>query len=152
MPGDRELEAEMKMSAVIGLTTYSKEPIEERRIAEIPPSLEKEYNKTLNPVSSSELAARYGMLKIFDAGNPDCLHPRIFFIDNAFDGQAWWCDECPRHEKLEYSPGLKMPFPSDTLISASDPEHGEKKFYGWKTDKFGKAHELPREEWVPRLK
>ena len=87
---------------------------------------------------------------VLDKGNLDCEHQRIFYIDNAFDGQAWWCDDCSRHERMDYSPGFKIKFPKNTLISTPNPEYGAEKFYAFRTDDKRFVNLLERREWMPR--
>lgn len=76
----------------------------------------------------------------------------MFYIDNAFDGQAWWCDvaECSRHERMDYSPGFKMRFSPSVLISTPNPKYGGENFYSFKTNDKGAAEILDRKKWVRR--
>ncbi len=74
---------------------------------------------------------------ILNARHPDCKHPRILYIDNAFDGQAFWCDDCPRHERMDYSPGFKIRFPANALISTPNEEYGRENFYAFRANSEG---------------
>jgi len=85
-------------------------------------------------------------------GNPNCKHQHVNYIDNGFDGQAWWCDEtdCERHEKMNYSAGEKIIFPSNALIRTPNPEFGGGSFYAHKADSDGIVrNRLQKQEWIP---
>ena len=89
--------------------------------------------------------------EILNQGNPSCLHNHIFYLDNGFDGQAWWCDLCERQEKMAYSPGFKIRFPANALISTPNPKYGGEDFYAFKTNAGGVVEpDLNRNEWVRR--
>jgi len=90
--------------------------------------------------------------QILNEGNPDCIHARIFYIDNAFDGQAWWCDDCPRHDRIGYSPGYKIKLPPNALISTPNPKFGKEQFYAFRTNDDSVVADLDRDQWVPRKK
>src|SRR3989344_2567670 len=89
---------------------------------------------------------------VLKQGDLDCYHERIFYIDNDFDGQAWWCDlpKCGRHEKIPYSPGDKIKFPAHALISTDNPKYGGEIFYAFRTNENGEAKLLPRDQWLGR--
>lgn len=82
--------------------------------------------------------------EVLNHGNPNCQHSRVFYIDNAFDGQAWWCDVsgCERHERMDYSPGYKMKFPVNALISTPNPKYGGEDFYAFRANNEGRAELL----------
>ncbi|MBA7595908.1 hypothetical protein ES703_02873 [subsurface metagenome] len=80
--------------------------------------------------------------EVLDSGDQECKHSRIFYIDNSFDGQAWRCDDCSRHERMGYSPGFIMKFPVKALISTPNPKYGGKDFYAFRVNDEGKAEEL----------
>lgn len=86
--------------------------------------------------------------EVLDSGDQECKHLRIYHIDNAFDGQAWWCDDCSRHERIDYSPGFIMKFPANALISTPNPKYGGEDFYAFRANDEGKAEELG--EWIKR--
>jgi len=90
--------------------------------------------------------------EVLSDGNPDCKHGRIFYINNSFDGQAWWCDECERHERIGYHPGYEIKFPPNALISTPNPKFGKEQFYAFRTNDDGAATDLDRNQWVPRKK
>ncbi len=91
--------------------------------------------------------------EVLNEGNVECNHRYIFYINNAFDGQAWWCDNCRRHERMDYSPEFKIKFPANALISTPNLEYGGESFYAFKTDKEGIADKaLDKKEWVKRDK
>ena len=71
--------------------------------------------------------------EILNEGNFNCKHLRVFYIDNAFDGQAFWCDDCKRHERMDYSPGYKIKFPANALISTPNAFYGGNFFYSFKS-------------------
>ena len=88
---------------------------------------------------------------ILNSGHTDCKHPRILYIDNCFDGQAWWCDDCERHERMDYSPGFKIRFPANALIRTPNPRSGGLDFYSFRANQEGVAEEtLDRNEWTAR--
>lgn len=89
---------------------------------------------------------------VLNEGNLDCNHGRVFYEDNSFDGQAFWCDikGCGRHVCLGYSPGDKLKFPSDALISTPNPEYGGEVFYAFRVNDEGLAELLERKNWVER--
>lgn len=89
-------------------------------------------------------------INILNEDDKDCNHDRIFYINNSFDGQAFWCDKCTRHERMNYSPGFTIKFPPSALISSPNPKYGAEEFYAFRADKEGVALELPKEEWVQR--
>ena len=76
-------------------------------------------------------------LEILNEGNPECEHRHVEYISNAFDGQAFWCDDCPRHERLPYSPGEKIRFPSRAFIRTPNPQHGDSETYSHQADEKG---------------
>jgi len=78
-------------------------------------------------------------IHVLNEGDSNCLHTHVFYIDNAFDGQAWWCDICPRHEKIDYSPGEKILFPPLALISTPNPEYGGEEVYTFRANKEGRV-------------
>src|SRR3989344_6897022 len=80
--------------------------------------------------------------QVLNEGDIKCNHGRVYYIDNAFDGQAWWCDDCPRHEKIDYSPGYKIKFLQNSLISTPNQEYGAEQFYAFRTDDKGIVHRL----------
>ncbi|HKZ34187.1 MAG TPA: hypothetical protein VJ142_03070 [Candidatus Nanoarchaeia archaeon] len=90
--------------------------------------------------------------QVLNEGDSGCLHHRVLYIDNAFDGQAWWCDVsgCGRHERMDYSPGFKMKFPRDALIRTPNPEYGGENTYVFRANSEGLAKLLPRTEWTRR--
>lgn len=88
--------------------------------------------------------------EVLNEGDPNCQHFHILYIDNAFDGQAFWCDNCPRHERIDYSPGFIMKFPVNALISTPNPKYGGEDFYAFRADNDGKAKTL--DERVKREK
>lgn len=88
--------------------------------------------------------------EILNEGNSECKHNRIFYIDNAFDGQAYWCDDCERHERMDYSPGFKMRFPQNALISTPNPGYWKEGVYSFKTDEKCIVHELKKDSWIER--
>ena len=88
---------------------------------------------------------------ILNAGHPDCKHPRILYINNSFDGQAWWCDDCERHERMDYSPGFKIRFPGNALISTPNERFGGSDFYSYRANQNGVVEKvLNRNEWIKR--
>lgn len=91
--------------------------------------------------------------KVLNEGKPNCKHEKILYENNMFDGQAWWCDihDCGRHEQLGYSPGDKIKFPSNTLISTPNPKYGGERFYAFRTNDKGEAKLLNKDEWVRRI-
>ena len=88
--------------------------------------------------------------EVLDSGDQKCKHSHIFYIDNSFDGQAWLCDDCSRHERMGYSPGVIMRFPVNALISTPNPKYGGEDFYAFRADNDGKAKTL--DERVKREK
>jgi hypothetical protein len=82
--------------------------------------------------------------EVLDSGDQECKHSRIFYIDNSFDGQAWWCDGCSRHERMGYSPGFIIKFPMNALISTPNPKYGGKGFYAFRTNDEGKVEDLDK--------
>jgi len=85
--------------------------------------------------------------QVLNEGNPQCSHSHVHYIDNAFDGQAWWCDEpkCKRHERIDYSPEHKIKFPPHAFI-----RNFTNKFYCYQANDEGiVTGELPREKWIP---
>lgn len=88
--------------------------------------------------------------EVLDSGDQKCKHSHIFYIDNSFDGQAWRCDDCSRHERIGYSPGFIMKFPVNALISTPNPKYGEENFYAFRANDEGKAEEL--DKWIKRRK
>jgi hypothetical protein len=95
------------------------------------------------------VVTKYGILEIWNEGNSKCKHEHVLYADNAFEGQSWWCDDCPRAESLNYSPGLKIPFPSNSYIRTQNPEFGEGLFYTHKANEEGISEGvLPKDEWV----
>lgn len=88
---------------------------------------------------------------VLNEGNLNCNHNRVYYVDNAFDGQAWWCDEptCKRHEIIYYSPGEKIRFPLNAFIRTPNPEYGEGKFYAYQSNNEGAVTAvLPKDKWV----
>ncbi len=79
--------------------------------------------------------------RILDEGNPNCEHEFIDYVDNKFDGQAFWCDmsDCNRHERIGYSPGHVMEFPSGSYIRNPNPKFGIRGVYSHKADENGIA-------------
>ncbi len=73
-------------------------------------------------------------------------------MNNSFDGQAYWCDGCSRHQRTDYSPGHIIPFPIGSLISIPNPKYGGENFYSFRADLEGKMQVLPKDERVPRGK
>ena len=91
--------------------------------------------------------------EVLNQGDSECKHSRIFYIDNAFDGQAFWCDDCSRHERMDYSPGFKIKFPANVLISTPNPDYGGKSFYAFRANEKGIVDKyLNKEEWIKRDK
>ncbi|MEK6840664.1 MAG: hypothetical protein AABX79_01795 [Nanoarchaeota archaeon] len=91
--------------------------------------------------------------EVLNQGNPNCKHPRVFYIDIPFDGQVWGCDDCPRQERIAYSPGFKIRFPAGALISTPNQEYGGRAFYTFRANEKGEVEKyLSRAEWVRRGK
>ncbi len=78
-------------------------------------------------------------LHVLNEGNPKCSHPYVYYINNALDGQTFWCDipGCERHEKMDYSPNVKIPFPPNAYIRTPNPMNGGEDFYSFKSDQEG---------------
>ena len=91
--------------------------------------------------------------KVLNQGNPGCQHPRVFYLDNGLDGQAWGCDDCERQERMAYSPGFKIRFPGNALISTPNERFGGLDFYSHRANQNGVVEKrLDRNEWVRRGK
>lgn len=89
--------------------------------------------------------------QVLDEGDPECKHNYILYIDNAFDGQAWWCDECGRYKRMGYCPGEKIRFPPDAYIRTLNPDYGGEEVYSWRADSDGVVRRtLPLEERISR--
>lgn len=117
------------------------------RIAEIPEDLKQRYLAS-GLKTAQDMIDQYGLHQVLDKGNPECMHQRVFYEENAFDGSALYCDDCPRHERLGYSPGLKMPFPQDALIRTPNLKLGGGKYYSRKANERGVVeNELPISQW-----
>ena len=97
---------------------------------------------------SEEVFEKPATQEILNPGNKKCKHPHIYYIDNAFDGQAWWCDDCSRHERIDYSSGFIMKFPIGALISTPNPKYGREDFYAFRANDEGRAEKL--DEWIKR--
>ncbi len=92
-------------------------------------------------------------LQVLNEGNPNCSHPYVYYIDNALDGQAFWCDVpgCGRHEKMDYSPGVKILFPPQAYIRTPNPMNGGEEVYAHKADQDGIVRDiLPAEKQIHR--
>lgn len=106
------------------------------------------FEKFSAPVAEMLLKG-YGKQKVLDEGNPDCEHGKILYANNAFDGQAWWCDNCSRHEMMGYSPGLIIKFPPHALIRTPNPQFGGEGVYSHRANANGIVEGmLPNEERV----
>ncbi len=91
------------------------------------------------------------LIDVLNIGDETCKHERVFYVDNAFDGQAWWCDDCPRHERMDYSPGNIIKFPSNALISTPNLKFGGYSFYGLRADSNGiVSYAFSRDDRIPR--
>ncbi|MBI4158635.1 hypothetical protein HY500_00050 [Candidatus Woesearchaeota archaeon] len=108
----------------------------------------------LNP--REEFKMRFGHemgkapIEVLVQGNPDCPHDRVYYLDNAFDGQAYWCrrEECDRHVRMDYDPGRKIPFPPHALITTPNTEY--EGFYAHRANENGIVEKvLPRDQWTP---
>lgn len=83
-------------------------------------------------------------------GSSECNHSHIFYVQEPFDGQAFWCDneDCKRHERIPYSKetaGQVMNFPVGALIRTPNPKYGGEDVYAFCADENGEAELLPRE-------
>ena len=76
--------------------------------------------------------------KILNPGNADCKHSYILYIDNKFDGQAWWCDQCTRQERMNYNPDIKILFPAEAYLRTL-PEPQEEMQYDWQVNAQGRV-------------
>ena len=87
--------------------------------------------------------------QVLKKGGLNCKHDKVLYIDNAFDGQAFWCDmpDCGRHERIPYSPGNRIRFPASALIRTPNPKYGGEEFYSFRADSNGEAKPLPRKFW-----
>ena len=89
-------------------------------------------------------------VEIVNDGDPSCLHEKICYLSDGFEGQAFWCDLCDRHERIDYSPGYKIPLPPNSLVRTPNPQYGNGQFYAFKVDEDGEVHPLSQESWVPK--
>ncbi len=76
--------------------------------------------------------------EIVNMGSKDCTHPYICYIDNAFDGQAFWCDMCAYQEQMDYNPGEKLVFPPHAYIRTG----GRDGTYAWQANAEGIVTEI----------
>ena len=140
-------EEDIVLAAIVGSTFVPRESVKAERIAEIPIDLKHEYGK-LRPDLAAMLMSTYGLHEVLDKGHPNCSHERVLYTEEGFDGSVLYCDECSMHEKLGYSPGLKIPFPPNALIRTPDPKLGEGKYYSRKANESGIIeNELPVDQW-----
>ena len=109
----------------------------------IPNDIVEAYEKRVGFHVARRLVQQYGNHEILNEGDPSCHHRIVYYIDNKFDRQAWWCDACSRHERLGYTPGKIMRFPPNSYLRTPNPEYGAESVYAWKTDKDGNVEELP---------
>lgn len=85
------------------------------------------------------------------AGDLECQHPRVYYVDSRLSGQAWYCDDCDRQEFMPYHPTKKMAFPPHSFISTPNPMLGMGKYYSHQAnDKGLVVADLPREAWRER--
>jgi hypothetical protein len=87
--------------------------------------------------------------EILNEGKIGCAHRFVYFIDNAFDGKAWWCDEplCERQEKT--GQGEKIMFPANAYIRTPNPAFGGEAVYAHRADSTGDVKDiLPESERV----
>ena len=92
-------------------------------------------------------------IEVLKEGDENCSHDYILYIHNAFDGQAWWCDNpsCERHERMDYYPGKKMSFPPHAYIRTPNPHFGGEEVYSHQADADGiVGSDLPEAEQILR--
>jgi len=83
---------------------------------------------------AKKLVSEYGKHEVLDRGDSNCNHQKVLYIDNSFDGQAWWCDDCSRHERLRYTPGEIIKFPPYARIRTPNSKSGGEKVYAYRAD------------------
>lgn len=90
-----------------------------------------------DPKEVAEYFNETAIREILNQGHLKCRHEYVDYLDNDFDGQAWWCDICSRHERLDYSPAQKIRFPPNAYIRCPNPDFGDNDTYAHKANDEG---------------
>jgi len=88
--------------------------------------------------------------EVLNKGDPNCKHSHVHYVDNPpLDGKAYWCDACPRHERIKfgntaetYGRHIPLKFPAGALIRPI-----RENVYQWKADVNGIVQNLPPFQW-----
>ncbi len=95
-----------------------------------------------------------GEAEVLCEGKADCNHAHLNYVAVPLDGQAFWCDDCARQERVLYSKDRPnapvMTFPPGSLVRVPNPQYGGEDVYAFRTDSEGKLQLLASEKRVRR--
>jgi len=80
--------------------------------------------------------------EVVNAGDPNCKHTYVEYLESDFKGQVWRCDGCPRKETISEKHEPKIRFPGNSYIRTNNEE------YSIRANPYGELRDLPKDKRI----